>query len=109
MRSCSTPGTASIADVFAVQDEITKRVVGIIGSSDAPLWRSKRQNELRERRPDSLEAYECVLPTYILTIHPRFADDPRSAFVKRRMPGELVESIMDGLRKAGPQVPAAAQ
>ena len=64
MRSCSTPGTASIADVFAVQDEITKRVVGIIGSSDAPLWRSKRQNELRERRPDSLEAYECVLPTY---------------------------------------------
>ena len=46
---------------------------------------------------------------HILTIHPRFADDPRSAFVKRRMPGELVESIMDGLRKAGLQVPAAAQ
>jgi len=53
------------ANVFAVQDEITERVVGIIGSSDAPLWRSKRQDELRERRPDSLEAYECVLLTYV--------------------------------------------
>ena len=53
------------ADVFAVQDEITGRVVGIIGSSDAPLWRSRRQDELREKRPDSLEAYECVLLTYV--------------------------------------------
>jgi TolB-like protein/class 3 adenylate cyclase len=53
------------AEVFAVQDEITRRVVGLVGSSDAPLWRSKRQDELREKRPDSLEAYECVLLTYV--------------------------------------------
>ena len=53
------------ANVFAVQDEITTRVVGMIGSSDAPLWRSQREAELREKRPDSLEAYECVLLTYV--------------------------------------------
>jgi adenylate cyclase len=53
------------ADVFAVQDEITRQVVGLIGSSDAPLWRSQRQNELRGKRPETLEAYECVLLTYV--------------------------------------------
>jgi TolB-like protein/class 3 adenylate cyclase/Tfp pilus assembly protein PilF len=53
------------AEVFAVQDEITRQLVGLIGSSDAPLWRSQRQTEMRERRPDTLEAYECVLLTYV--------------------------------------------
>jgi adenylate cyclase len=48
------------ADIFAVQDEITEQVVGIIGSSDAPLFK-KRKEELRAERPNSLEAYECVL------------------------------------------------
>lgn len=48
------------ADVFAVQDEITERVAGSLGSSEAPLWKSEMQ-ELRARRTDSLEAYECVL------------------------------------------------
>ncbi len=47
-------------DVFAVQDEITEKVVGVIGSSDAPLFKEKK-DELRAKRPGSLEAYECVL------------------------------------------------
>ncbi len=51
----------TMADVFAVQDEITGRVVGIIGSPDAPWFKSEIQKELRTKRPDSLEAYECVL------------------------------------------------
>jgi class 3 adenylate cyclase len=44
---------------------------------------------------------------HILTRHPRFADDRRAAFVACRMPRDLVEGIMDGLRKAGLQVPPA--
>jgi TolB-like protein/class 3 adenylate cyclase/Tfp pilus assembly protein PilF len=48
------------ADVFAVQDEITERVVGLVGSPDAPLFKSKIQKALRAKRPDSLAAYECV-------------------------------------------------
>ncbi|MEX2650378.1 MAG: adenylate/guanylate cyclase domain-containing protein [Alphaproteobacteria bacterium] len=48
------------AEVFAVQDEITERVAGALGSSAAPLWKSQML-ELREKRTDSLEAYECVL------------------------------------------------
>ena len=52
------------ANVFAVLDEITERVVGSIGSSDAPLWNSKVQRELRASRTDSIAAYECVLMTY---------------------------------------------
>ena len=49
------------ADVFAVQDEITERVVGLVGSPEAPLFKPKIREELRAKRPDSLEAYECVL------------------------------------------------
>ena len=41
----------------------------------------------------------------ILAIQPEFADDPRAAFVARRMPDKLVESLMEGLRKAGLDVP----
>jgi adenylate cyclase len=48
------------ANVFAVQDEITERVVGLVGSPDAPLFKSKIQKELHAKRPDSLAAHECV-------------------------------------------------
>ena len=49
------------ANVFAVQDGITERVVGLIGSPEAPLLKPKIKEGLRAKRPDSLEAYECVL------------------------------------------------
>jgi class 3 adenylate cyclase/TolB-like protein/Tfp pilus assembly protein PilF len=45
----------------------------------------------------------------VLAIQPSFADNPRSAFVARRMPSELVDSLMDGLRKAGVDVAVANQ
>jgi TolB-like protein/Tfp pilus assembly protein PilF len=49
------------SNVFAVQDEITERIVGLVGSPDAPLLKPKIQEQLRTRRPNSLAAYECVL------------------------------------------------
>jgi len=56
--------TMTAANLFAVLDEITERVVASIGSSDAPLWNSKVQRELRAARTDSIAAYDCVLMTY---------------------------------------------
>jgi TolB-like protein/class 3 adenylate cyclase len=49
------------SNVFAVQDEITERIVGLVGSPEAPLLKPKIQEALRKKRPDSLAAYECVL------------------------------------------------
>jgi adenylate cyclase len=40
---------------------------------------------------------------------PEFDVNPRAEFRARRMPDELVESIMDGLRKAGLDVPPGVQ
>jgi adenylate cyclase len=56
----------TMADFFALQDEITERVVGLVGSPDAPLLKSKIKEEIRAKRPDSLEAYECVLLSFWL-------------------------------------------
>jgi adenylate cyclase len=47
-------------DIYAVQDEITERLAGSLGSSEAPLWKAEMR-ELRAKRTESLEAYECVL------------------------------------------------
>jgi adenylate cyclase len=49
------------SNVFAVQDEITERIVGLVGSPDAPLLKPRIQEQLRTKRPNSLAAYECVL------------------------------------------------
>jgi adenylate cyclase len=50
----------ALADVFAVQDEITEAIVGAIHPSLilAEIERTKR------KRPESLDAYECVLRAY---------------------------------------------
>ena len=61
------------ANVFAVQDEITERVVGLVGSPDAPLLKSKIQKELRAKRPESLAAYECVYLS--LWVYDTFKED----------------------------------
>jgi TolB-like protein len=42
---------------------------------------------------------------HIREIHPLFDSDPRAPFVTRRMPANFIETIMDGLRKAGYDVP----
>jgi len=46
---------------------------------------------------------------HILEMQPAFADDPRAWFAKRRVPDELIESLMDGLRKAGFDVAPAKE
>ncbi len=43
---------------------------------------------------------------HIARIAPPCPDDPREPYQKRGLPSELVESIMDGLRKAGLEVGA---
>ena len=50
----------ALADVFAVQDEITEAIMGAIHPSllQAEIERAKR------KRPESLDAYECVLRAY---------------------------------------------
>ena len=45
----------------------------------------------------------------IRAIKPAFVDNPRAEFKARKMPDELVESLMDGLRKAGLDVPPVGQ
>ncbi|MGF1610948.1 MAG: adenylate/guanylate cyclase domain-containing protein [Kiloniellales bacterium] len=44
----------------------------------------------------------------LLEIRPDYPDDPRAPFRTRGMPEELVEGLMDGLRRAGLEVPAGA-
>jgi hypothetical protein len=46
---------------------------------------------------------------WLVEKHPQFVEDPRQPYVARRMPPEFVESLMDGLRKAGYDVPAPKQ
>jgi len=48
------------ASLFEVQDEITERVAGIIGSSAGILWRAESE-AITGKPTDSLDAYECVL------------------------------------------------
>jgi adenylate cyclase len=42
---------------------------------------------------------------HIRELHPAFDSAPRAPFVTRRMPADFIESIMDGLRKTGYNVP----
>jgi adenylate cyclase len=51
------------------------------------------------------EAKETI--EHIRKLHPAFDSDSRAPFVTRRMPADFIESIMDGLRKAGYDVPPA--
>ena len=108
--------TLTAVNVFAMQDEIAALVVGSIGSSEAPLWNSKVQRELRQRRTDSLEAYECVLLSYWLyetfsaEVHKRARDcleraveiDPGYALAWARLAAMYIEEKKYGWN-AGPE------
>lgn len=43
---------------------------------------------------------------HLLEIRPDYPEDPRAPFRTRGMPEELIEGLMEGLRRAGLQVPA---
>ena len=49
---------------------------------------------------NAVAAYERAV-----SAHPGFAEDPREPYRNRRMAGDLIEALMDGLRKAGIAVP----
>ena len=67
-------------NVFAVQDEITSRVLSRIGSYRSRLLSGRKLKELQDHRTDSLEAYGCVLlseyywETYSEDVHKRSQD-----------------------------------
>lgn len=67
-RQLNAPGPfdrdLSVANVLDIQLEIAKKVVAEVGSADAPLINARVQNKIRQKAPDNLEAYQCVLLSY---------------------------------------------
>lgn len=67
-RQLDAPGPfdrdLSVANVLDIQLEIAKKVVAEVGSADAPLINASVQNAIRQKAPDNLEAYQCVLLSY---------------------------------------------
>jgi class 3 adenylate cyclase/TolB-like protein len=55
---------------------------------------------------DKEKAEEAL--THLLEIRPDYPEDPRAPYRIRGMEPELIEGLMDGLRKAGLEVPPAA-
>jgi TolB-like protein/cytochrome c-type biogenesis protein CcmH/NrfG len=53
----------SASSIFAVQDEITEQVVGTIAGTWGVISRA-RFAEVKEKRTESLDAYECVLQVF---------------------------------------------
>ncbi len=62
----------------------------------ASLTAAYAMNDELEKAKSSLE--------HLLKIRPDYADDPRAPFQTRGMPKELIEGLMDGLRKAGLEI-----
>jgi class 3 adenylate cyclase/TolB-like protein len=54
----------SVASVLDIQIEIAGKVAAAVGSGDAPLFNAAVHRTLRDKAPDSLGAYECVLLSY---------------------------------------------
>lgn len=67
-RQLDAPGPfnreLNVADLLDIQLEIAAKVVAEIGSSDAPLFNTNVQADIRRKAPESLAAYECVLLSY---------------------------------------------
>ncbi|MGI9370271.1 MAG: adenylate/guanylate cyclase domain-containing protein [Ruegeria sp.] len=54
----------NLENLLDIQHEISSKVAAEIGSSDAPLFSVEVQREIRDKGPDSLDAYECVMLGY---------------------------------------------
>jgi adenylate cyclase len=50
-----------LKDIFAVQDEITSRIVSAIAAGSAGLLQESARRRVAGKRPENLEAYELVL------------------------------------------------
>lgn len=67
-RQLDAPGPfdrdLSVVNVLDIQLEIAKKVVSEVGSADARLIDARVRNEIRQKAPDNLETYQCVLLSY---------------------------------------------
>ena len=70
----------SLSSVLDVQLEIARKIASLIGSSDAPLFKTEMLQLIREKAPESLDAYECYMTahwfyqTFALSEHRRARD-----------------------------------
>ncbi|WP_170328011.1 adenylate/guanylate cyclase domain-containing protein [Ruegeria arenilitoris] len=73
-------GDLSLESVLDVQVEIARKIASLIGSSDAPLFKADVLQTIREKAPESLDAYECFMTahwfyqTFALPEHRRARD-----------------------------------
>lgn len=73
-------GDLSLTSVLDVQLEIARKIVALVGSSDAPLFKTEALDLIRDKAPDSLDAYECYMTahwfyqTFALPEHRRARD-----------------------------------
>lgn len=67
-RQLTPPGPfdrdLSVGGVLDIQLEIASKVASEVGSSDAPLFNVAVQRDIRDKAPETLSAYECVLLGY---------------------------------------------
>ncbi|WP_159090144.1 adenylate/guanylate cyclase domain-containing protein [Ruegeria sp. Alg231-54] len=67
-RQLTSPGPFDVdlnaERLLEVQLDIARKVASAIGSSDAPLFKSAIAQEIRNKAPDSLDAYECVFLSF---------------------------------------------
>ena len=54
----------NLENILDIQLEISRKVAAQIGSSDAPLISANVQRTIRDKAPEKLDAYECVLLGY---------------------------------------------
>ncbi|WP_170575708.1 adenylate/guanylate cyclase domain-containing protein [Ruegeria atlantica] len=73
-------GDVSLASILDVQVEVARKIASLIGSSDAPLFKADVLQTIREKAPESLDAYECYMTahwfyqTFALPEHRRARD-----------------------------------
>jgi class 3 adenylate cyclase/TolB-like protein len=51
-------------NLLDIQIEIAQQVAATLGSGDAPLFNASLQAKIRNKSPNSLESYDCVLLSY---------------------------------------------
>lgn len=73
-------GDLSLTNVLDVQLEIARKISALVGSSDAPLFKTEMLQLIRNKAPESLDAYECYMTahwfyqTFALPEHRRARD-----------------------------------
>ncbi len=72
-----------LKDIFAVQDEITSRIVSAIAAGSAGLLQESARRRVAGKRPENLEAYELVLRATAPRAYTQQWYDETSALLER--------------------------